>query len=162
MPDAKQIVFAASGREAPTGIYVADVSGGKPRSVGPPGCAFQFFTSPVSPDGRRAVAVRAGKLVVLSLDGSEQPRELPGLSPPMDRVVQWTADSQSLYVHSLIGRPLEVDLYDIQKGKRSPWKKIPLADPNYQIRVRVTPDGRGYVIGSRAVFSELYLVEGLR
>ena len=161
-PDGKQIVFGASGPGASHGVHVADVSGGKPRTVGPPGCAIQNFTNPVSPDGRRAVAARAGKLIVLSLDGSEQPRELPGLSAPRDRAVQWTADSQSLYVNSLMGRPVAVDLYDVQTGKRSPWKQIPLEEPYYQVRVRVTPDGRAYVVGSRAVFSELYLVEGLR
>ncbi len=141
---------------------MADVTGGKPRSVGPPGSAFQQFVSPVSPDGRHAVAVRGGKFTVFSLDGSEPPRELPDLSPPRDRAIQWTDDSRSLYVHSGFGRPLLVELCDVQTGKRRPWKQLPLEDPNFQLRVRVTPDGRTYVYGSRAVFSELYLVEGLR
>jgi eukaryotic-like serine/threonine-protein kinase len=161
-PDGKQIVFGARGPGASQGIYIADVAGGKPRSVGPPGSAFQQFASPVSPDGRRAVAMRKGKFTVFSLDGSEPPRELPDLSPPVDRAIQWTADSRSLYVHSVIGRPLAVELCDVQTGKRKLWKQLPLENPNFQLRVRVTPDGRAYVYGSRAVFSELYLVEGLR
>jgi hypothetical protein len=77
-------------------------------------------------------------------------------------VTQWTPDSRSLYVIVIGSRPLSVDLYDVQTGKRSPWRQIPLDEPSSQIRLHMTPDGRAYVLGSRAVFSELYLVEGLR
>ena len=161
-PDGKRIVFGASGPGAPLGIYLADVAGGKPRGLGPSGCAFQAFVSAVSPDGRRAVASREGKFIILTLDDSEKPHELAGLSTLTDRAVQWTSDSRSLYVYTLGSRPLSVELYDIQTGKRAPWRQLPVDESYTQLRLRVTPDGRAYVLGSRAVFSELYLVEGLR
>ena len=79
-PDGKRIVFGASGPGESRGIHVAGVAGEKPRSIGPPGCALLGFSSPVSPDGRRVVAAREGKFLLLSLDDSEKPLELPGLS----------------------------------------------------------------------------------
>jgi Tol biopolymer transport system component len=161
-PDGKRVVFGASGPGAPQGVYVADLAGGKPRRLGPPGSMLQAFASAVSPDGRRAVATREGKFIVLSLDDSEKTLELSGLSPRTQHAVQWTADSRSLYVLRVGTRPQSVDLYDVQTGKTALWKQLPVEDPYGQVRLRVTPDGRAYVLGLRAVFSELYLVEGLR
>ena len=161
-PDGMRIVFDASDPGGSRGIYVAGLAGEKPRSIGPPGCTLIGFSSQVSPDGRRVGATREGKFLVLSLEGSGKPLELPGLSLDREWVTQWTPDSRSLYVIVIGSRPLSVDLYDVQTGKRSPWRQIPLDEPSSQIRLHMTPDGRAYVLGSRAVFSELYLVEGLR
>jgi hypothetical protein len=161
-PDGKQIVFDALASGSPVRVYAAALTGGKPHAIGPPGLGFQLFTNPISPDGRRAVAVRSGKLVVLSLDGSGEPRELPGLTPPRDRAAQWTIDSRSLYVYDFVKRPLAVELYDVKTGNRRPWKTIPMDESLSQVRFRVTPDGRSYVYSGRTVFSELYLVDGLR
>ena len=161
-PDAKGIVFAARDGKAPVRVYVAEIAGGKPRAVGPPGVGFQGMVSPVSPDGLRAVGIGRGKFVVFTLDGSGEPRELPGLVPPQDRAVQWSADSRSLYVYDMSSRPLKVDLFDVETGKRRPWKQIPIDQSLALVRLRATPDGRAYAYGAQAIFSELYLVEGLR
>jgi eukaryotic-like serine/threonine-protein kinase len=162
-PDGKRIVFAARAAGDPMRIYTVELAGGKPRAIGPPNIGFQPFTSPVSPDGRRLVGVRAGKFFVLSLDGSGEPREIGGLAAPRDRVVQWSADSRSVYVYRLgLGRPLRVDLYDVETGKRRPWKEIPVDESMRGVRIRLTPDGRAYIYGAGSVFSELYLVDGLR
>ncbi len=160
-PDGKEIVFeAVSGGK--TRIYAAAIAGGKARAIGRDGLGFLPLTSPLSPDGRRAVAVAAGKLVVFPLDGSGSPRELPGLSPPLSRAIQWSEDSRSLYVYELGSRPLQVDLYDVETGRRRPWKQIPIDKALARVQLRVTPDGKTYVYGAFSAFSGLYLVEGLR
>ncbi len=161
-PDGTQIAFEASAVGQPNRIYVVDAAGGEPRPVGPPGVSFQLWLSPVSRDGRRAVGVRAGKLVVFSLDGSGEPRELPGLSSPQERPAQWSADSRSLYVYSRVNRGINVDLYDVETYERRPWKLIPIDEPLAGFSVRLTPDGQGYVYGAWGFSSALYLVEGLR
>ena len=161
-PDGREIVFSGAASGRPTRVYGIGVSGGEPRTIGPEGLAFQPLTSPVSPDGRRAVAVRAGRVVVFSLDGSGQPRELPGLSSPPHRVSQWSADSRSIYVYEMGKRPISVVLYDVETGVSRPWKEIPVDRALSRVVFRVTPDGRTYVYGGITVFSELYLVEGLR
>jgi eukaryotic-like serine/threonine-protein kinase len=161
-PDGKKIVFDASSPTKTSRVYIADISGGSPTSVGPPGLSFQLFTNPVSPDGRRAVGVRDGKVVVFSLDGSSEPRELPGLVAGRDQVNQWSADSRSVYLYSVETRPLQVELFDVDTGKRRPWRQIPVESAAGGIRLRITPDGRFYAYRSQGTFSELYLVEGLR
>jgi Tol biopolymer transport system component len=161
-PDGQRIVFSAGADMGAPQLYVADVAGGKPRPIGTPGIGLQGMSSAVSPDGRRVVGVRKGKLVVISIDGAGEARELPNLLSPRDRVPQWTADSQSLYVYDQTRRPLKVEICDVETGKRRPWKEIPLDESLSQLRLRLTPDGRSYAYGARSAFSELYLVEGLR
>ncbi len=161
-PDGTQIVFDASAAGQPSRIYVVDAGGGKPRPVGPPGVSFQTMTSPVSRDGRRAVGIRSGKLVVFPLDGPGEPRELPGISPPQERAAQWSADSRSLYLYTRVNRGVKVDLYDVETGERRPWKVIPIDESLSRFFLRITPDGKGYVYGAWGVSSALYLVEGLR
>jgi hypothetical protein len=155
----RQTASGSSQRPVPEspGIYVA---GGPVRSpeCRPPG---RSGLPARSPDAA-AWSPPARKVLLLSLDDSEKQLELPGLSVSRESVVQWTPDSRSLYVLPIGSRPLSVELYDIQTGKRTPWRQLSVEDPYYQRRLRVTPDGRAYVLGSRAVFSELYLVEGLR
>ena len=161
-PDSQRIVFDATAPGQPSRLYVADLSGGKPRAVGPPGTRLQPFTSPVSPDGRRVVAIREGKVSVLPLDGTGEPREFPGFREGLSRFAQWSSDGRSLYYTERNPRALQVDLYDVETGTRRLWKEIPVDPSLTRTIVRITPDGRGYVYSGRTVSSELYLVEGLR
>jgi len=161
-PDGRRIVFDAVSSDGSGRLYVADLTGGKPQPLGKPGLGFQPFGTPVSQDGRRAVAIRGGNFVVLPLDGSGEPRELAGLVSPRDRVPQWSEDSRSLYVYSQGTRPLQVDLYDVEAGRRRPWRQISMEESAGQVRLRITPDGGAYAYRMQSVFSELYLVDGLR
>ena len=116
----------------------------------------------MSPDGRRVVAVREGKFILLPLDGTGEPRELPGLRAGLSRVAQWSSDGSSLYYAERNPRALQVDLYDVETGARRLWKVIPVDPSLTRAIVRITPDGRGYVYSGWTVSSELYLLEGLR
>jgi Tol biopolymer transport system component len=161
-PDGQQIVFDANAPGQPSRLYVAKLSGGKPRAVGPPNVRLQPFTSPVSPDGRRVIAVFEGKLALLSLDGTGEPRQLPGLQAGVSRVVQWSTDGRSVYYSQMKPTALDVDLYDVETGARRDWREIPVDGSLTRRFLRVTPDGRGYVYSGSKVSSELYLLEGLR
>jgi hypothetical protein len=83
---------------------------------GPPG----IVTSPVSPDGKYVIGVRDGQALLVSLDGAGQSRVLPDLSPPGDRIVQWSADSHRLYVYRRGEPPARVWLYEVETGRRQP------------------------------------------
>jgi hypothetical protein len=85
----------------------------------PPGLQIIPFTNPGAPNGRLAVAVRIGKMFVPTLDGSVEPRELPGLTPLRDRAVQWTADSRSLYVRNPAKTPAGDRALRSRNGKPS-------------------------------------------
>ncbi|HEX7254288.1 MAG TPA: protein kinase [Thermoanaerobaculia bacterium] len=160
-PDGKGIVFAAIGPDGKSRLYVQEIPTGVPRAISPNGVEIQGQTSPVSPDGRYVVGFREGRPEVYPLDGSGEGRVVPGVQPG-DRVIQWSADSRSVYVYSPQERPLKVFLLDLETGRKRLWKEFSLDESAGFARVRVTPDGRYYVYGARTTFSELYLVEGLR
>jgi Tol biopolymer transport system component len=159
-PDGKRVVFAATGPDGESRIYVQEIPAGKPRAIGPGGVRIQQLTSPVSPDGRYVVGLREGRAWVYPIDGGGDGRAVPGVSPD-DRVIQWSADSRGVYVHGP-QRPLQVFLLDLETGQKRLWKEIPLDESAGGVRVRVTPDGRSYVYSTTVTVGELYLVEGLR
>jgi len=159
-PDGKRVVFSAgSGPDQEDRLYVQDIAAGSPRVIGP--AYLMDYATPVSPDGRSVIAYQRGLAWVYPIDGGGEGRVLPGLARA-DRVVQWSADSRSVYVYSPRERPLKVFLLDLGTGRKRLWKELPLDESEGRIRVRVTPDGRFYVYGTTAVRSELYLVDALR
>ena len=48
------------------------------------------LTNPVSPDGKYMIGIRRGQALLVPLDGAGQSRVLPDLSPPGDRIAQWS------------------------------------------------------------------------
>ncbi len=160
-PDGKRIVFSADRPNGKSGLYVQEISAGKPRAIGPAGLETQMLVSPVSPDGRSVVGFLGGRPSLYPIDGVGEVRAVPGFAPG-DRFIQWTADSRGAYVYADRDRPLKVFLLDLETGQKRLWKEIPVDDTAGRVRVRVTPDGRFYVYGVTDTVGELYLVEGLR
>lgn len=160
-PDGKHVVFAATGPDGESRLYVQEIPAGRPRAIGPNGVLIQPFTSPVSPDGRSVVGFREGRAWVYPVDGGGDGRAVPGVSSG-DRVIQWSADSRSVYVHGSRERPLRLFLLDLETGQKRLWKEFPLEESAGRAQVRMTPDGRSYVYGAIVTVGELYLVEGLR
>ncbi len=160
-PDGKRVVFSASGPDQVDRVYVQDIAAGNPRVIGPVDTWLMDYTSPVSPDGRFVIAYQKGLPSVYPIDGGGEGRAVPGMARA-NRVVQWSADSRSVYVYSPRERPLKVFLLDLETGQKRLWKEYPLDESEGRIRVRVTPDGRFYVYGTTATRSELYLVDALR
>ena len=159
-PDGKRIVFAAVGPDGEIRLYVQEIPAGKPRAIGPGGVRIEQLTSPVSPDGRYVIGLRESRAWVYPIDGGGDGRAVPGVASG-DRVIQWSADSRGVYVHSAQERPLRVFLLDLETGQKRLWREFPLDESAGRVRVRVTPDGRSYVYGTIVTVGELYLVEGL-
>jgi hypothetical protein len=159
LPDGTRVVFSGSSSASTSRLYLMDASGGKPRAIGPDGVSLMPFTNPVSPDGRSVFGVRSGKTWIYPVDGGE-PTAIPGLAEG-DHVLQWTLDGRSLYV-SRRELPLQVFLVDLKTGVRRLWKEIPTEGVSARARLRITPDGKSYAYGGLRVFSELYVVDGLR
>ncbi len=160
-PDGKRVVFSVSSPDQEDRLYVQDIVAGNPRVIGSVGTYLMDYTSPVSPDGRSVIAYQKGFASVYPIDGGGEGRAVPGVARA-DRVVQWSADSRSVYVYSPRERPLKVFLLDLETGQKHLWKELPVDESEGRILVRVTSDGRFYVYGTTAVRSELYLVDALR
>jgi Tol biopolymer transport system component len=161
LPDGKSVVFSATGSGGVSRLYVQAVPEGKPRPFGPEKTRIQPWSSPVSPDGKYVVGAHAGQVLLVPLDGG-QARVVPGLSPPLDRVIQWSGDSRALYVYRQGELSRKVQLVDLETGQQRLWKEITMENSQGGLQIRVTPDGKTWVYSVRQVLSELYLVEGLR
>jgi Tol biopolymer transport system component len=164
LPDGKSVVYSAVAASGNSRVYLQAVPDGKPQPIGPDEVIMMsaLSPSPVSPDGKYAVATRnhTGEVFLIPLDGS-QPRVLPGLSPATHRIAQWSPDARHLYVYRAGERPLNVQLYDLETGQSRPWKQIPFDDSIETLRFRITPDGRAWAYGGPRNLAALYLVEGL-
>jgi Tol biopolymer transport system component len=158
-PDVRRLTFVAKGPGEAPRVFVQDIEGdAPPRAVSPPG-----YDSPwPSPDGT-SVASRSsdGKWWLLPVDEGQK-RLVPGLLDG-EVVSAWSADSLALYVY----RPERVNkVYrvDLETGARTLWREIAPLDPvgTQTVAVFVAPEANTYVLGTRRLLSELYLVEGLR
>ncbi len=160
LPDGGGVVFGATKADGVSRIYRQDVPGGKPRPMGPEKTRLPPFSSPVSPDGKYVVGIHSGQVLLVPLDGGPA-RTVAGLTPPGDRVIQWSGDSRALYVFRMGERPIRVWLQDIATGEKRLLREIPVEGSLGFVQVRVTPDGGTWAYFGRQVLSELYLIEGL-
>jgi hypothetical protein len=86
-----------------------------------------------------------------------------------DRMAGWSADSRSLYVQTLNPEwPIRVSRFDIDTGRREPWKNLGPSDaagvdsPQGHRGARITPDGKFYIFSYRRGLSELFVVDRVR
>jgi Tol biopolymer transport system component/predicted Ser/Thr protein kinase len=162
LPDGDRVVFSAEKADGASHLYVQAVGGGKPRAIGPERTRLVRGSRPVSPDGKKVVAIHDRAYLLVPIDGAGEPRVVPELRVPGDRVIQWSDDSRVLYVFTPLERPIRVSLVDLATGRSRPWKEIRTDGFQTLLQICVTPDGKTWVYGGQQVFSELYLVEGLR
>jgi hypothetical protein len=87
---------------------------------------------------------------------------VPGISAPADRPLQWSADSRSLYVYNPGESRSKVWLVDVESGQRRLWKELPMDEALRAVQVRLTPDGKTWIVSGKRTLGELYLVDGLR
>ena len=161
LPDGKGVVYTGIGADGISRVYAQAVPDGKPRAISPDRTRILPFSSPVSPDGKHVVALRAGRVFLQPTDGGGEARAVPGLSDPADRVLQWSADGRSLYVYTPRESRSKIWLVDVENGQKRLWREIPVEVGLGGIQVRLTPDGRTWVVSGEKVLSELYVVEGL-
>ncbi|HKF44323.1 MAG TPA: protein kinase [Thermoanaerobaculia bacterium] len=144
-------------------LFVADLSGSKPRAITPEGVVI-LNQNPFSPDGKSIVAIGPDRRIAIYPTEPGEPRPVPGLSAD-DYAQRFAADGRSIYVYNIASHPGVVDLVDIQTGKRTPWKEFHPPDPAGVIQIApflVTSDGKSYAYSYRRMLDDLYVVTGLR
>ncbi len=129
LPDGKRFVLDAAEPGHSGRTYLVDVDGKQPpRPLTPEG----VFAAMPSPDGKyiagsgtpRPAGPR--KLTVFPLDGGP-PIELPATDPPYG-VMQWSADSKSLYLYKPGEMPKTIFRIDIASQRITPVRDIRPAD----------------------------------
>ena len=161
LSDGRSVIYAAAAEEGNVRLYRQTVPDGQPQPIGPDKARLIPATNPVSPDAKCVIGIRAGEVLLISLDGTGQARVLPGVSPG-ERVVQWSRGfAQRVRVSSQ--RPAREGVHRRRRdGTAAPLE----GDSGRQVTPYVAgsdhPDGNAWAYWSRRILSELYLVEGLR
>jgi hypothetical protein len=155
-PDSKSLLAVGDGS------WKIDVATGKQSRVGEPGTD----CNAVSPDGREAACVEPGGRGVVCPIEAGACRPILGFVNGVDSVIQWSADSRSLYVGNRGSNLLRIDRLDLVTGKRELWREFQAPDGAASAAglyyFTMTPDARYYAYSSYDTQSDLYLVTGLK
>jgi Tol biopolymer transport system component len=159
LPGGKRIIFSGSEPGHKVRTYLQDLDGGNPLPITPEGTSGSLL----SPDGNSVVVSDAArKKYVLSV-ADHQMFAIPGLEA-LDRAIQWSTDSQSIYVIRGDGLPAKVYKVDVRSGDTRLFKEFMPSDlagaSNFFINL--TPDGRFYVYNIGQFLADLYVVKGLK
>jgi len=159
-PDSKQIIFVGSEAGHGRRCYVQSVDGGKPRAFTPEGMA----QCSVSPSGR-ILAIADDFQVFLYRDSSSAEPDKMFKFEQGETPAGWTSDGKFLYLAQNLQTPLVVTRFEIESGRRSFWKQLPVPPSGPVIRCEglvVTPDGQSYAYTYINHASDLYVVMGLK
>lgn len=162
-PCGRRVLFAAGVPGRGTRLYAQDIEGGAPVCVTPSEEGVELTTThAVSPDGRRAAAVRHDGTVWLYDLGSGKRTPVQGLEPG-EVPVRWDGP-EGLYVFRRGEVPTRVVRVGLADGARRLWRELSPPDAtgvHEVLRVLLTPDASAYVYTCTRHLSDLYLVEGL-
>jgi hypothetical protein len=161
LPDGSALVIRASGTGG-TRLFLDALPDGDP----------QPFTrerildvAAISPDGRFVVARGPEAWALYPVDGSP-PHPIRGLGKG-DVPQRFNTDGSALFVlDTQSGRPpgREVVRLDLRSGRKSTWVVPGFGDTAFigLTGFDITPDGRSYLYSHQRVFSDLYVIDGLR
>ena len=155
--DGKSILITGHEPGKERRAYLVYLSDSSLRPLTPVGYWGQFLSS----DNQFFVATSPSGTVVLIpiAGGPEQP--VKGILPE-EQPLAWREGTESIFVLSS-GQPVTVNLVDVKTGKRQLWGEVSTTDPSgvIQTSLRITPDGRYYLVRYFRLLCDLYVVEGL-
>src|SRR5271165_2142185 len=159
-PDGKRVLFIGFEADRLPRTYILDLAGRKARPVTSAGVR----ASRISPDGRMAVAVNAGKLFLHSLDSGVD--TLAGVVEPGDSVIRWSGDGRYLFVQhdDSDGHGLAILRVEARGGRKETWRKLktPDATASFFSKVRLSADGKAYAVSFQRDLATLYIVRGVK
>jgi Tol biopolymer transport system component len=161
LPDNRQIVFTAGGRDRKPRSYLKRLPDGTPRPLTPEGVG--AYANSISPDGTRLAAACGKRVCLYPLDGGD-PEPVPTLRSS-HQIVGWGPEGRWLYVYDSRRVPVRIDRLDLVTGKRVLYKELAPADRagvRWASGIAITPDGGSYAYSFARELCELYLVTGLR
>ena len=163
-PSGRRVVFWGNDKQDAWHVYVQDVAGGPPRAVTEEGVSLSKVGRPVSPDGRRVVAVDPDGIPALYPLAGGAPVAIPGLGE-LDVPLSWTPDGHELLVMRYDATPPRIERIEVASGRTRPWSRLGRALPSGllgQSRILVTPDGESYAYSFIRQLNDLYLSSPLR
>ncbi len=155
--DQKVLLLGGNEGEAEQ-LYIADVAGGAPTPITPPGILFGVPSS----DGQRVIIMDADlKWWVFPIDAPTQRVPVPGLTAD-DGVAGWSEDGRRVFCHRRTRVPSYIEAVDLATGKRDDVVKLepPMSATLYISVAAMTPDGLSYAYNTVTYLSRLYTLEG--
>ena len=163
-PSGQGVVIAGADANNEERLYAQSIAGGPPRPVTGPGVVLARVGRPVSPDGRRVVALDENGIPALYPLQGGKPTPVPGLGD-YDVPLVWAPNGRELLVVRYGETPPLVEHVDVASGRTRPWAGPRRAPPSGLLghgRFLVTPDGESYAYGNMRSMSDLYLSSPLR
>ena len=160
MPDGKRLLLWGNQPKCGCRVFELLVDGdGTVRPITPEGVKWPIA---ISPDAAwAALTSPSDRLMMYSIAGDEEPREVPG-SRPGDQAVTWGTDG-ALYIYRIGRVSTVIERIDLQTGARAPWQELkpdPVGVMNIQ-PVVVSANLDSYAYGYRRFLSELHIIKGL-
>jgi Tol biopolymer transport system component len=163
-PDGKRVVFRGREPGHDGRCYMQSIEGGPPSPITPEGTTGTSQGIFISPDSRLVIASNAQhQQSFYPLDGGA-PQPISHLESE-DKIIGWSSDGRSLYLARTQELPIRVYRFDPATGRKELLKELMPADPAGIFSpnsIFITPDGKGYVYSVGRIFSDLYVVEGLK
>ncbi len=163
-PRGRRVVFSGFDTQDVERVYLQDADGGPPRAVTTDDVGLPRIGRPVSPDGKRVVALGPNGLPALYPLAGGDPVALPGFGEN-DVPLCWTVDGHELWVARYDETPPRIERIDVASGRAKPWNRLGRSAPSGlqgQYRILVTPDGESYAYSVGRRTSELYLTSPLK
>jgi len=159
LPGGKQVLTGAREPGQPPRTYVVDIETGRHRLL-------TEAEGVVSADGTRFAVRKAGDLVVLPVAGGD-PR-VAGPLQPGETPIRFGLDGKSVYLRrdSPSALDVDVDRFDLDSGRRTPWKHLSVstfAGASRISDIAVAPEADAYAYSYPVQqASDLFVVTGLR
>jgi Tol biopolymer transport system component len=156
--DGKRVFLLANEAGRDARVWQQAVDGGDPQPLTEEG-----VIGPASPDGKLVAVFTPAGPRLLSLEGSQQPRELAGVLPS-DEPLRFSSDSRFLLLRGRGRQRVRVFRVDVATGRREPLKEIgPEEGASGRIgSFEITDDGASYAYTYADPVNTLYLATGLK
>jgi Tol biopolymer transport system component len=158
--DGKRLLFSGGERGQPAKTYVLELAGGQPKAV----TAAGIRASGVSPDGRFAVVIGAGKLRLQALAGGQE--SAVATVEAAVSVIRWSEDGRFLFLQRMQpeARGAAVLRMDVHTGRTEVWRELRAPDPGAFFRglASLSSDGRSYAFSYQRDLATLFIVKGVR
>ena len=160
LPDGTGVLFTGSEPGRPVRTFRRDTKGGPAKPITEEGVR----ATRVSPDGREAVIVNAGKIWLRNLEGGT-PRAIAEAAPT-DSIIRWSGDGRSLFIRRDIPETgaARVLRLNTSTGASDLVREIKPPEPGAHLygAVTLSADGGSYAYSYQRDLAILYLVKGLK
>jgi eukaryotic-like serine/threonine-protein kinase len=168
-PDGSRVLFEGNEPGRPLRLYIQRIDGGSPVPLTPEGASLmghQFAQHMISPDQNFILANGPdGSPMLYDLNGTTH---VPKGFLKDDWLIRWSQDRDVIYIGNgtNVGGSSLVRIYrlNVNTGKRTLWKEIPLPDPAGFIlySLILAPDGQSYFYTYSRELSTLFLADSLK